>query len=118
MRLIGRHAREDTMLNRLPRSISARHLHTIVLVLIAGSLMSFALGQQMAHGARTNTHAVGERISGWVMAAPSRPAVAHTSAHPNTALVTTAESRPPKHHDKQHGGGGDGGNGGDGGGGG
>ena len=106
------------MLNRLPRTIGAHHLHTIVLVLIAGSLMSFALGQQMAHGARTDTHAVGERISGWVMAAPSRPAVAHTTARPSTALVavshTTAESRPPKHHDRHHDGnfqGGDGGGG-------
>jgi hypothetical protein len=94
------------MLNWLPRSIGARHLHTIVLVLIAGSLMSFALGQQMAHGARSNTHAASERISGWVMAAPSRPAVAHTSAHPSTALVAVSQTQhhESKHHDKHHGG--------------
>ncbi|HEV2457014.1 MAG TPA: hypothetical protein VGS80_01515 [Ktedonobacterales bacterium] len=110
------------MLDRLPRSIGAHHLHTIVLVLIAGSLMSFALGQQMAHGARTNTHAASEHISGWVMTAPSRPAVAHTSANPSTALVAETQTQhESKHHDKHHGGdqgGGSGGNGGDGGGGG
>ena len=110
------------MLDRLPRSIGARHLYTIVLVLIAGSLMSFALGQQMAHGARTNAHAASEHISGWVMTAPSRPAVAHTSANPSTALVAETQTQhESKHHDKHHGGdrgGGSGGNGGDGGGGG
>jgi hypothetical protein len=92
------------MLDRLPRSIGARHLHTIVLVLIAGSLVSFALGQQMAHGARTNAHAASEHISGWVMTAPSRPAVAHTSANPSTALVAETQTQhESKHHDKHHG---------------
>jgi uncharacterized membrane protein YgcG len=104
------------MLDRLPRSIGARHLHTIVVVLIAGSLVSFALGQQMAHGSRSDAYAVDERVSAWVM-----PAVAHASTHPSTVMTAETQDHESNHHDKHHGGdqgGGNGGNGGDGGGGG
>lgn len=123
---------------RLPRSISTRHMGSVVAFLIAGSMVSFALGQQIGHAAYvpqpTTTHqsqiagALGARVA---VPTPRRPVaqsvqVAPAASHTQSAvaLVRTASSpaqandfhNDDHHGDGQHGGHGDkhGGGGGDG----
>ena len=131
---------------RLPRTISAQHMGSVAAFLIAGSMVSFALGQQIGHATHVpraaTSHqsqvagALGARVA---VPAPQQPApvaqkapaVSHTQ--PAVALARTAPAADhadnrhvDEHHggdghqggqgDKHGGGGGDGHQGGDGGG--
>ncbi|HST86993.1 MAG TPA: hypothetical protein VLJ14_01345 [Ktedonobacterales bacterium] len=104
---------------RLPRSISTQHMGSVAAFLIAGSMVSFALGQQIGHATRVprpaTTHqsqvtgALGARVA---VPAPQQPAPvaqkAPAASHTQPALALIQPAPAAAHaddrHDEHHGG--------------
>jgi len=101
---------------RLPRTISMQHMGSVAAFLIAGSMVSFALGQQIGHAThvprQTASHqsraagALGARVA---VQAPQPAPVAQKApaTQPAVALVRTAPAatHADNHHDDEHHGG-------------
>jgi hypothetical protein len=105
---------------RLPRSVSTQHMGSVAAFLIAGSMVSFALGQQIGHAthvpqpaASHQSQAAGALGARIAAPAPQRPApvaqkapaVSHTQ--PAVALARTAPAASQggdRHDDEHHGG--------------
>lgn len=106
---------------RLPRSISTQHLGSVVAFLIAGSMVSFALGQQVGHathvsqpatahqsqiagalGARIAAPAPQRPVTQQAPVAQTAPAASHTQSA--AALIQTAPStaHADAHHTDDH----------------
>ncbi len=121
---------------RLPGSISTEHLGSVVAFLIAGSMVSFVLGQQVGHATHVpqpaTSHqsqiagALGARIA-VPITQPAQTAPAASQTQPAVDLIQAAPStaHTDGHHDDGHhgdgghgdrhgGGGGDGHSGGEG----
>lgn len=118
---------------RLPKGISTQYLGSVVAFLIAGSLFSFALGQQLGHAARVpqavtaHSHTAmlvdplaargSIQIATQVARQPAAPVVAlQSQSNQMTAEVNNTggdgEHHGDHHGGKKHGGDGQGGDGG------
>ena len=97
---------------RFPRTISAQHMGSVAAFLIAGSMVSFALGQQIGHATHIPQPAAHQsQVAGALGARVAVPAlrqpapVSHTQSA--VVLVRTAPSatHADNHHDGEHHGG-------------